>query len=249
MQKIISLCILVFLFCNSLQAQYVVKGVVLDKSKINLVEKVKVQSTGGAYTYTDSMGRYSIAVLPNDSLYFLYNNKPTQKFAVSSITDPSRFDVSLHVLVNSRYSMLKEVIVYSKSHRQDSIENREQYASVFNYQKPGLHTGIGPDGTVGADINEIINLFRFKRNRQLRSFRERLQQQEQEKYIDYRFNKLFVSRITGLKSPALDSFVKWYRPSYEFAASASEIAFNQYILNAFYQFQKLGFVPAAKKEE
>ena len=73
--------------------------------------------------------------------------------------------------------------------------------------------------------------------------------QEEEKYIDYRFNKVNVKRITGLTGEYLDSFLVWYRPEYEFVRNSDELIFNQYILNAFYQFQKLVIIPAAKKED
>jgi hypothetical protein len=73
--------------------------------------------------------------------------------------------------------------------------------------------------------------------------------QEEEKYIDYRFNKVTVKRITGLTGEYLDSFLVWYRPEYEFVINSDELIFNQYILNAFYQFQKLVIIPAAKKED
>lgn len=230
------------------RGQLRLSGTVFDKSKVNFVENARVVSTGGMIAFTDSMGRYSITVKNTDSVYFVYNNKPTQKFPVNTVADPKKFDVSLHVNVQTRYSLLKEVLVYSKSHKQDSIENRETYAQVFNYQKPGIVTGVGPGGTVGADANEIINIFRFKRNKRLKAFQQRLEKEEQEKYIDYRFSKLFVGRVTGLSSPALDSFLLWYRPSYEFAAYSSEIEFNQYILDASYQFKRLGLPGEAKKQ-
>ncbi len=73
--------------------------------------------------------------------------------------------------------------------------------------------------------------------------------QEQEKYMNYRFNKLVVKRITGLQGSLLDTFLVWYRPGYEFSRNSDELIFNQYILNAFYQYQKLVNVPPAKKEE
>ena len=235
-------------FATQLRAQVTVSGTVLDKSKMNRVENVRVISTGGMFAITDSLGRYSILVQPGDSLSFVYNNKPTQKFPVNTIANPQLFDISLHVAVSSKYSVLKEVIIYSKSYKQDSVENRQAYKDVFDYTKPGISTSIVPGGGVGADVNELINIFRFRRNKRLKAFQQRLEEQEQEYYVTYRFNKLLVGRITGLKSPALDSFVVWYRPAYEFAQTSSEIVFNQYILNAFYQFKKLGFV-GMKEEE
>jgi hypothetical protein len=238
-----------FLCSITLHAQITISGTVLDKSKVNRVENVRVLSTGGMFTTTDSMGRYSIQVKPGDSLYFVYKNKPTQSFPVNTIANQQQFDISIHLNLESKYSVLKEVIVYSKSYRQDSIENRQTYADVFQYQRPGLSTSIVPGGGVGADANELINVFRFRRNKRLKAFQQRLELQEQEKYIDYRFNKLTIGRITGLSGIGLDSFLVWYRPSYEFTQMSSEIAFTQYILNASYQFRKIMPLGEAKKED
>ncbi|MGZ5192100.1 MAG: hypothetical protein ACXWCZ_13915, partial [Flavisolibacter sp.] len=85
-------------------------------------------------------------------------------------------------------------------------------------------------------------------NKQLRSFQQRLELQEQDKYVDYRFSKTFVKRITGLQEPMVDTFLVWYRPSYEFTRLSSELAFNQYVLNASYQFRKLWLIQPARKE-
>jgi hypothetical protein len=221
----------------------------LDKSKINRVENVRVVSTGGMIAITDSMGRYTIMVKPGDSLSFVYKNKPTQQFAVNTIPNPMQFDISIHINIESKYSVLKEVIVYSKSYKEDSLENRQTYANVFQYEKPGLSTSIGPGGSVGADVDELINIFRFKRNKRIKAFQQRLEEQEKEKYVTYRFNKITIGRITGLSGMALDSFLVWYRPSYEFTQTSNEIDFNQYILNASYQYRKIMPLGEAKKEE
>ena len=238
-----------FLFAHIADAQITVSGTVLDVSKINYVENVRVVSSGGMFAITDSLGRYSILVDEKDSLTFYYNKKPTQQFAVKTIPDPTRFNISIHVTVKGKYQVLNEVVVFAKTHKQDSIENRQAYADIFNYQKPGLSTSVTPGGGVGADVNELINIFRFRRNKRLKAFQERLEIQEQEKYIDYRFSKVYVKRVTGLRSPYLDSFLVWYRPEYEFVRNSNEIDFNQYILLAYYQFQKLVDIPEAKKEE
>ncbi len=230
-------------------AQLIVSGTVLDKSKINRVENVQVLSTGGMFSTTDSMGRYSIQVKPGDSIYFVYKNKPTQPFEVDVIANLAQFDISLHLNIESKYSVLKEVIVYSKTHQEDSLENRQTYANVFRYEKPGLSTSITPGGGVGADVNELINIFRFKRNKRLKAFQQRLENEEQEKYIDYRFNKISVARITGLSDRALDTFLVWYRPDYDFAQASDELVFNQYILNASYQYKKIMPLGEAKKED
>jgi hypothetical protein len=232
----------------TLRAQVTVSGTVLDISKLNYVENVRVTSTGGRATVTDSLGRYKIMVNEEDSLSFIYNNKPTQKFAVRAIPNPYQFDISLRIPVKSKYSVLKEVVIYAKSYKQDSIQNRQDYADVFNYKKPGVSTSITPGGGVGADINELINIFRFKRNKRLKAFQRRLEDQEKEHYISSRFNRTMITRITGLTDTPLDTFMVWYRPPYDFTQQADETMFNQYVLNAYYQFRKIYTVPAKKED-
>jgi hypothetical protein len=235
--KIILLFAFYLCSAGSLTAQLLISGTVYDSTKVNFIEDVRVESTGGISVMTDSMGKYKILATEKDSLSFIYKNKPTIKFAVKDIADPANFNISLHVKVKSKYGTLKEVIVVARSYREDSIENRQQYADVFNFRKPGISSSISPDGAVGADLGEIINLFRFRRNKQIRAFQARLEKQEQEKFIDYRFNRNFVRRITQLDGDQLDTFLVRYRPTYEFASLADEIAFNKYILNCSYRFK------------
>ncbi|HEX2682987.1 MAG TPA: hypothetical protein VHL77_03605 [Ferruginibacter sp.] len=240
MQLFLKICLplLCFIFsAGNAFAQLSVSGTVFDSTKRNYVKHVRVETTQGKFTQTDSMGRYKIAVTENDSLSFIYQNKPTQKFAVKDIADLTQFDISLRVHVKGGYSTLKEVILYAKSYRQDSIENRITYEDVYNYRKPTIRTSISPSGAVGADINEIINMFRFRRNKRLNAFQARLEQQEQDKFVSYRFNKTFVGRITQLKGAELDGFMIRYLPTYEFASTADEVTFNNYILRSSYAYK------------
>lgn len=219
-------------------AQLRISGTVYDISKINLVEKVRVTSSSGFFAYTDSMGRYSIATNENDSLFFTYHNKSTLGFSLRQVTDPDHFDVSLHIAVNSKFKALKEVIVFAKSYREDSIENRRYYRSVFDFEKPNDDAVIS-GGVTGYDLDGIIQAFQFKKNKRMRALQARLEADEREKYIDYRFNKPMVRRVTGLNAPLLDSFMVWYRPSYSIAKLCDEVSFYQYVLQAYYQFKKI----------
>lgn len=218
------------------RAQIVISGTVYDSSKTNLVEGVRVKSTNGLFAVTDSLGRFRITVGEIDSLTFYYHEKPTQKFAVTSIPDPNHLEIAIGVTVKGKYSTLKEVIVRTRSYREDSIENRKTYADIFNYHKPGISPVLN-DGVAGMDLDELINIFRFKRNKQIRKFQERLEEEERQKYVSYRFNKLYVKRITQLEGDALDKFLVTYRPTYEFTLLSDELTFNQYILDCLYQYK------------
>lgn len=229
-------------------AQINVSGTLLDKSKINYVEGARVISTGGTLALTDTMGHYSITVGMQDSIFFIFNNKPTQKFAVKDIPNTDKFDVSLLIPVKGKYKALDEVTVYSKTYREDSLQNRETYGKLFSPDKGGFETSMTPGGGVGMDLDAFINIFKFRKNKSDKAFQRHMEAEEQDKYVTYRFNKILVRRITQLQPPALDSFMKLYRPTYAFSQRADELTFNQYILNSFYQYRRI-FGLAYKEEE
>lgn len=216
-----------------------------DSSRNFPLEAVSVISTSGRGTITNTEGQYQIDVSEKDSIWFSYLGKPTMKFPVTKILDPFNFDISLKVSI----PVLKEVKLRPRNYRQDSLQNRIDYSKIFNYKKPGL-TPVTPQYGAGAgfDLQEIINAFRFKRNRSLVSFQKRLLQEERDKFISHRFNKALVRRLTLLEGRELDSFMVVYRPSFEFTQTSSDYEFQQYIKTAHYRFKR-GLPPQIWREE
>lgn len=207
---------------------------VYDSSRNYPMQYVNVFSTSGSASFTNADGVYKIDVTEKDSIWFSYLGKATMKFPVLGIATPMQFDISLQVNV----PVLKEVRIRPKNYRQDSLQNRQDYAKVFNYQKPGLKTVTPQYGAAaGFDLDEIINVFRFRRNRSMLSFQQRLLAQEEEKYVSHRFNKALVRRLTHLDSAELDDFMRIYRPSYTFTQLAGDYEFQLYIKTAYYRFK------------
>ena len=231
-------------------AQYLIRGTIYDSSHNYPLELVSVLSTSGRGTVTNKVGQYEIQVGEKDSIWFSYLNKPTVKFPVLKINNPFSFDVALQVSVPE----LKEVRVRPRNYRQDSIQNREDYAKIFNYQKGLKLRTVTPQtqygAAVGFDLDAIINAFRFKRNRSILSFQKRLLAQEQEKFIDHRFNKGLVRRLTGADGEALDSFMIIYRPPYFFALASEEYDFQKYIKDSYVRFKRgLPPLPILREED
>jgi len=231
--------LLVFICCftgsNLFAQQYVtLSGTVYDISARRPLEAVAVLSTSGRGTVTDSLGHYSFTVKSKDSVWFSLIGKSTQKYPVDTISNTSGFDIMIHV----KSADLPEVKVRNNYYRLDSIQNRKDYAKVFDFKKPGIRLSnnptYNPGGvSVGFDLDEIINLFRFKRNRQLLSLQNRLLQQEQDKYIDHRFSKAFVRKLTKLEPPELDSFMANYRPNYYTLQTMNDLELGYYIEKCF----------------
>ncbi len=208
-----------------------------DSTKLYSVSGVQVISTGGDTTVTDSAGVYHIKVLPQDSISFFYKDKSTLNFAVNTIAETSAFDISLLVRVKERYKPLKEIYVFS-NYKKDSVENRITYYKTFNYNKPGLRSTYTPGYTAGLDVGELINIFRFRRNKHEQQFQKRLLQQEEDRYVDYRFNTRLLKRVTGLSGDMLTKYMTEYRPDYEFVTGVTEVEYYEYILSTAATFKK-----------
>lgn len=206
-----------------------------DSSRNNPLQSVSVLSTSGGGTVTNADGVYEIMVNETDSIWFSYLNKPTMKFPIAKIVNTLQFDISLQVNVPT----LKEVRIRPKNYKFDSTQNRIDYAKIFNYQKPGLKTTTPQYGAAaGFDVNEIINMFRFKRNRSMASFQKRLLLEEQDKFIDHRFSKALVRRLTLLSGNELDSFMRVFRPSFMFTKFAGDYDFQLFIKESFDRYKK-----------
>lgn len=232
-----ALSFFLLLLAGRASAQYRVKGTVYDSSRIYRIEAVTVMSTGGKITMTDTLGNYAIDVSERDSIWFSYLNKPTPKYPVLKIADINQFDIALRL----KTDVMAEVRIKSRSYVQDSIQNRKDYAKVFDYRKVSLGsmTSIGPTGA-GIDLDELIRLFQFRKNRSMLKFQERLLEQERDKFVDHRFSKALVRRLTSLDGEALDAFMQRYRPSYEFTSTASEYDFQLYIKKAYEAYSATG---------
>lgn len=221
-------------------AQVKISGRVFDISGKVPLEAVSVLSSSGNGTVSDGDGRYTIVLNEQDSIWFSYLTKPTNKYLVRTIPNKENFEIALHVYPTT----LKEIRFTPKNYRMDSIQNRQEYAKAFNFRKPGIETSINPGGGVGMDINSLISMFQFRKNRRMLAFQERLLREEADAFIDHRFNRALVIRLTGLRGDELNTFMELYRPNIEFTQNTSDYDFQAYIKRSFQQYtrlKKLGF--------
>jgi len=239
-QSILLFFLLTCVAFSTVKAQLqTIRGVVYDISGRRPIESVMVYSKF-SMSQTDSLGRYLINVRAKDSLTFSLFGKKTKQFGIDEIEDMNHFNVMIHVTGMD----LPEVTVRNSYYRLDSIQNRMDYAKFFNYSPPGLklsnqQNSFGNGGlTIGFDINEIINIFRFKRNRNLQFLQNRLLYQEQEKYINYRFTKHFVQKLTKLDGARLEVFMEYCKPAYPTLALLNDLELGYFIQQKYIQFKQ-----------
>jgi hypothetical protein len=223
-------------FFGAASAQSQLKGTVYDSSHTYPLDAVSVMTTGGRGTVSNAAGAYQIDVTEKDSIWFSYLGKPTRKFAVKKITDLNQFDIALQVPV----TVLREIRITPRNYRQDSLQNRADYAKAFDFQRPNLSTmtSIGPNGA-GIDLDELIRVFQFRKNRSMAAFQKRLLLEEQEKFIDHRFSRQLVRRLTDLTGDDLEAFMLKYRPPYDFVLLTGDYDFQDYIRKSFRTFKEV----------
>lgn len=235
----ITAVVLCLLFSCSLQAQNVtISGTVYDITARRPLEAVAVFSTSGRGTVTDSLGRYSLTVPKKDSIWFSLIGKATMKYPVDTIANMTNFNVMIHVYATA----LPEVRVRNSYYKFDSIQNRRDNAKAFEFRKPTVRLSSNPNYnpgsmTVGFDLDEIINMFRTKRNRNMEFLQKRLIDQEHDKYIDRRFSKQLVRKLTRLQSPELETFMVYFRPEYEVLTTLNDLELG-YMIEKSYEVYK-----------
>jgi hypothetical protein len=212
-----------------------IHGTVYNMYRTKPLDGVSVLCTSGRGTATDSNGNYVLVVDLRDSISFSYLGKATMKYAIKDINYYSGFDISLHVDPVE----LKEIRVMPHNYRDDSIQNRKDYEKIFNYKKPGFKITDGSGGLgAGVDLNSLIEMFERNKIERTKAFQRRLVDEEQDKYVDHRFARSVVLKITHLEGDELDSFMVAYRPSYAFCKKATDYDLYDYIKLAVSEYQK-----------
>jgi hypothetical protein len=143
--------------------------------------------------------------------------------------------------VQQKYKLLNPVTVFTRDYQLDSLENRQEYAKIFGDDRPGFHSTYDPGGAAGLDLDALIGMFQFRKNKERQAFRNRLLQQEQDNYVDYRFSSKTITRVTGLTGDSLETYKKLYRPSYYFTSTSTLAQFYEYILKTAEAFRKNEF--------
>jgi hypothetical protein len=214
--------------------QIKLSGHVYDKYGATPLTAVSVLSTSGSGTFTDSTGHYEIIVSPADSIWFSYLGKATHKFSASDCGSLPEFTVSLFTAI----PVLKEVIIKPRNYKTDSIQNRMDYAKAFNFKRPTLASIVKSVSITGIviDLYELARLFQFRKNNSWSSFRDRLVEEEKNRFIDHRFTKYLVRSITGIAENRLEEFMTMYRPSYSLTLIAADYDFREYIKRSYQEF-------------
>jgi hypothetical protein len=194
--------------------QVLIHGTVYNRAEGKPVSGVSVLSIAGAGTSTDSMGKYQIRLALTDSLYCSWLGRATGRFAVKDIPADQAFDLDLDD--TNSFFLPAFSVIGGRDYYRDSVSNRANYSKAFGYtgRDGPQDRNLSQAGGVGLGL-DLDNLLNPSADNRAQALQQRLQEDERDKYIDHKFNRQLVKKITGLDTPALDSFMRNYRPSFE----------------------------------
>lgn len=220
-----------FIALNAFAQEQELSGVVFDNDTHNRINRVNIKNERTQIKlFNNTKGEFSITVKPGDKIVAI-----AEGYYVDTLTYTNQAALVFYL---KRVAIpLKEVLV------KDSVENakkryeelRKQFSSLNRLTNRDL-LSIGQTG-VGISIDAIWNsLSREGRNaKKLQGIMER---DYMNNFIDEKFNKALVSKITGLSGDKLTVFMLNYRPAYYFVYGASDYDLVSYIKMAYLRFQK-----------
>lgn len=221
-----------------------VKGHIYQDKYGTPLDSVIVLTQSGKRAVSDSTGSYQINIQPkNDSIWFQFRDKITHKYPVDTIKKNRDFEVQIYLpknYVQTPKGYLPTVTVRARNYYQDSMRLRNDYAKIFNYQKPGEALGesfgVGDAGGMAVDLDAVVNLFRFGYNRRQKVYQKFALDIEQERYVSHRFTRKLVEDITGLYDAQRDKYMEVFRPTYDELLRMNDVQLGQYIKITYQKF-------------
>jgi hypothetical protein len=232
------LFILLF-YCADAQHQFL-QGKIFHAQTDEVLLEVDVHNLStDLHRQSDLGGNFKITAKPGDRILFSLVGYLPDTIRVTSYMIDSGYDVRL-------LESTKELPTISVSgdwnkYQLDSIKRREDYRYVYEKNTTkliGRNNGYTNTPTNGVGLSLSPVTYFSKQEKQLKALKKRLQKNEETYYVDYRFSRSYVAKLTRLEGDSLDLFMKRYEPSYSYCRKTSPDDMMLYINECLKKFQK-----------
>lgn len=172
------------------------------------------------YNTSDAGGNYKIMVLPRDTLFFTSAGYKPDTAVVSNAIIVRDYDVYL----SPNVVMLAEIEVDPlNKYLADSVRRREEYAFILDKKHPVKLMNEKRAADAPGFSFSPAGYF-SKTEKQKRRLKQRLKDEEErdrQTYIDARFPRNRIARITKLQGDSLNRFMLLNRPDFTFCRNTS----------------------------
>ena len=227
--------LLCLLFAIPGSAQRYLTGKVFKKNSAEVLQSVSIHNiTEQRYDLSEEDGSYRIQAVPGDHIAFSSVGYKADTITVTASLLTADCPISLDV----RAQTLQAVRVGEFSNYQlDSMDRRKEYEWVYDHDNSPK---VARDRQGSDGVGVTFNVFRNSSSaaKQRISLKKRLEKEEEDYYVDSRYNKDYVTKITHLKGDSLKEFMQRYRPSYEYCRKAANVDILIYINDSYKQYMK-----------
>jgi hypothetical protein len=197
-----------------------IAGIVFDKDSKDRIASVNVKNiTTGQTVYNGLTGEFKIDAKAGDVLVFVRNEYHNDTLRV-------RDTANLAVYMAPLAIRLKEVTIRDSAYTpgQRLAATKSEYSKAYGPLASHDFITNPNSGPAGLGIDALYNAF-SRSGRNAAHLREEIDNEYRQNVINFRFNRSYVGKITGLKDQRLTDFMARYRPGYYTATTATDYEF------------------------
>jgi hypothetical protein len=214
-------------------AQQFLTGKVYVKGSSDTLISVSIHNiTAQRYDLSDEDGSYRVQAAPGDHIAFSSVGHKADTITVTA----SDLTASYAVYLEIKPQTLQAARVEFSNYQLDSMDRRKEYGWVYDRGNERRFEQERKGDGVGVNMNIFRNTSTAAKQRE--RLEKRLLKEEQDYYVDFRYNKDYVAKITRLQGDSLKTFMKKYRPSYDYCRKAATVDILVYINDCYKQFVK-----------
>jgi hypothetical protein len=197
-----------------------VAGIIFDKDSKDRIASVSIHNiTTGISVYNTLKGEFKIKAKEGDFLIFARQDYHSDTVKIQS-------NAPIAIYMERLAIQLNEVTVHDTvlSPEKRLEATKADYTKIYGSLAYKDYLTSPSSGPAGLSIDALYNAF-SRSGRNAEHLRETIQHDYEQNVVDYRFNRTFVGKITGLKDEKLTSFMFRYRPGYYTTKTASDYQF------------------------
>jgi hypothetical protein len=184
----------------------------------------------GLLAVSDSGGYFTIEAQPGEQLIITHLAYQPAYYMVSDMAAIPVIQLRNKDVALRGVEILSDVARYKR----DSAFNHSVYHKELGYAKskikPSVSAGVG---TVGVGFDGIFSELALRasgKKKRYKRFASTMQADEQQRYINIRYNAPLVSKVTGINDSLATTFVNAHPMPYDFARAATDLEIKSWIL-------------------
>lgn len=196
-----------------------VRGQITDPTtKTTLYPATVRNKNTNARVFSDNGGYYRISARKGDLIIVSFIGYVSDSFTVANMVGTEVHDIRLYT--QERFLPGVEVSGKWNPYQLDSISRNEEFKPFLETENRDLvdksKRGQGGFGIVFSPFSRYS-----QKEKDLRKFKKLYADYDKQSYVDYRYSKAFVTRVTGLVGDSLLQFIYKYTPSHDFLRNAT----------------------------